>query len=153
MQTKEVTILVVDDDEIDVKAIKRAFHKAKIVNPVVVAGNGEEALDILRGENGQTQIARPYLILLDINMPRMGGLSFLKHMRADESISDAIVFILSTSDDDADRLSAYKNHVAGYVLKTQVGKDFMELVGMLDHYWKVVEFPIDREPEGRFQPR
>lgn len=144
MDTKAVTILLVDDDVIDVKSIKRAFVKARIGNPVVVAGNGEEALEILRGQNGREQIERPYLILLDINMPRMGGLQFLKVLRADNEIADSVVFILTTSDDDADRLSAYDHNVAGYILKSQVGKDFLELISMLDHYWKIVEFPIDR---------
>ena len=87
------------------------------------------------------QVPRPYIILLDLNMPRMGGLEFLKEVRADPGLSDSVVFVLTTSDDDADRCQAYRQHIAGYCVKSRVGADFLELTGLLKAYWRVVELP------------
>ena len=136
-----VTILLVEDDEIDAEAIQRAFAKHKVANPVVVARDGIEALDYLRGENGKTAIARPYMVLLDLNMPRMNGFEFLAALRADASIADSIVFVLTTSDLDEDKVSAYDYQVAGYTVKSKVGESFLELATMVNAYWRIVEFP------------
>lgn len=141
MATKEVTILLVEDDELDVDMTTRAFKKAKIANPIVSAADGQVALDYLRGENGRDRIERPYIVLLDLNMPRMGGHEFLQEVRNDPTLTDSIVFVLTTSDADRDRWAAYEKHVAGYILKSKVGEGFMELISMLDHYWKIVELP------------
>ena len=101
-----------------------------------------EALSILRGEDGHDQIDRPYMILLDLNMPRMNGIEFLEEIRGDESLRKSVVFVLTTSDSDRDILSAYDNHVASYMVKSRVGDDFMQVIKMLDHYWRVIELPI-----------
>lgn len=138
---KTVTFLVVEDDEVDVKGIMRAFKRMKIANPIVRAEDGLEALDYLRGTNGKQQIPSPYLILLDLNMPRMGGLEFLDAIRQDEDLDTSIVFVLTTSKDDEDRIAAYKKHIAGYVVKTDVQSSFDQAINMLDCYWRVVEFP------------
>ena len=138
---KTVTFLVVEDDEVDVKGIMRAFQRMKIANPVVRAEDGLEALDFLRGTNGKTKIFSPYLILLDLNMPRMNGLEFLDVIRQDEDLDTSIVFVLTTSDDDEDRVAAYKKHISGYVVKTDVQSSFDQAITMLDHYWRVIEFP------------
>ncbi|MEO1525119.1 MAG: response regulator [Planctomycetota bacterium] len=137
-----VSILLVDDDQIDVESIRRSFKKQKIANPITVAKDGLEALAILRGEADGETIDRPYLILLDLNMPRMGGIEFLKTIRDDEELKKSVVFVLTTSDDDRDVVAAYENQVAGYMVKSRVGEDFVEMIGMLDHYWRVIEFPI-----------
>ncbi len=139
--TKAATILLVEDDDLDVEATRRAFTKAKIANPIVHANNGEEALDVLRGDNGKEKLARPYIILLDLNMPRMNGIEFLEHIRDDEELADSIVFILTTSDAHEDQWAAYKKQVAGYIVKNNVGTDFLKLISLLEHYWKVVELP------------
>lgn len=141
MNNKTVHVLLVDDDDIDVMAVKRAFRKHKIANPVTVAKDGIEALARLRGADGHDPLPRPFVILLDINMPRMNGLQFLDELRKDEQIQDAVVFILTTSAHDEDRSAAYKQHVAGYIVKTDVGGGFLDLVDMLDSYWRVVELP------------
>jgi len=141
MANKDINVLIVDDDEIDVMAIQRAFMALKIANPTYIAHDGIEALEILRGGDGQPPLGRPYVILLDINMPRMNGLEFLQVLRADEQLKDAIVFILTTSSDDRDRLEAFRYNVAGYILKTNPGDSFLEAINMLDHYWKVVQLP------------
>lgn len=136
---KEVTILVVDDDDVDVMGVERALKKLRIGNPLVRARDGLEALALLRAPE---VIPRPYIILLDINMPRMNGLEMLAELRADAALSSSVVFILTTSKDDADKVAAYQQHVAGYIIKSQVGDGFLRVLEMLDHYWRVVELPV-----------
>lgn len=138
---KTVHILLVEDDEIDVMGVQRAFKKLKIANPLTVAHNGLEALQILRGEGGREAPRKPYMVLLDLNLPRMNGIEFLTELRRDPELHNTIVFVLTTSRDDEDRFAAYEFNVAGYMVKSKIGKDFMELVAMLDHYWRVIEFP------------
>ncbi len=99
--SREVNILVVEDDEIDVMALLRAFKKLKIANPVTVAKDGIEGWEAIQN------LARPYLLILDINMPRMNGIEFLEKIRASEKFHDSIVFILTTSTDDQDKFEAY----------------------------------------------
>lgn len=141
VQTNPVTILLVDDDDVDAMGVQRALQKLKILNPVVRARDGVEGLQKLREPNA---VPRPYLILLDINMPRMNGIEMLTELRKDSALSDSVVFILTTSQDDEDKLRAYNQHVAGYIVKTRVGDGFMRVMEMLDHYWRVVELPLAR---------
>ena len=139
MATKTVTILLVEDDEVDIKGIQRALRKHKVVNPMIVVNDGVEALEVLRRADHHT--LRPYLILLDINMPRMNGIEFLREVRNDPQLRDSIVFVLTTSRADEDRFEAYHLNVAGYIVKADAGSGFMNAVDMLDRYWKIVEFP------------
>ena len=141
MTNKTVTFLVVEDDEVDIKALKRAFKKLHLANPILFASDGIEALEILRGENGQEKLDKPYLILLDLNMPRMNGIEFLDEVRKDAEHHGAIVFIMTTSSAEEDRIKAYNKNVAGYMLKSNAGDSFLNALSMLDHYWRVVEFP------------
>lgn len=143
MAQREVHLLLVDDDDIDTEALQRALRKARIANKLTVVGDGIEALDVLRGTGGREPLPRPFLILLDLNMPRMNGQEFLEELREDEDLHDSIVFVLTTSDADRDKLAAYAKNVAGYIVKHRAGEDFLKLIGMLDCYWKVVEFPPD----------
>lgn len=136
-----VTVLLIDDNDIDREAVRRAFAKLKIANPIVEASDGLEGLARLRGTPDQPPLQRPYLILLDINMPRMHGIEFLRHLRANEQLQDSVVFVLTTSKSDEDRLASYDFNVAGYIIKSDVGAGFLRLVEMLQHYWKVVELP------------
>lgn len=140
-----VQVLLVEDDEIDAEAVKRAFRKQRIANPIHLVPNGLEALNVLRGTNGVAPLQRPHLVLLDLNMPKMGGLEFLEELRKDPQLRDTIVFVLTTSDADRDKISAYGKNVAGYVLKSRVGEDFINLVNVIDHYWRYVEFPPAQE--------
>jgi CheY-like chemotaxis protein len=133
--SRVVTILLVEDDEVDVKALKRAFEKLKVANPLVVARDGVEALDLLR------EIPRPYLIITDINMPRMNGIELLRQIRQSDQFRDSIVFVLTTSNDEQDKIDAYDLNVAGYMLKTDMGTSFSRAISLIDNYWKVVEFP------------
>lgn len=135
---RPVSLLIVDDDDIDTTALRRALHKLKLLNPLYRAKDGMEALEILR--NGQ--IPSPYVILLDINMPRMNGIEFLEILRADPQLTHAVVFVLTTSKSDEDILAAYREHVAGYLLKQRMDSDFLQVIGLLDHYWRVIELPV-----------
>lgn len=135
---RPVSLLIVDDDDIDTTALRRALHKLKLLNPLYRAKDGMEALEILR--NGE--IPSPYVILLDINMPRMNGIEFLEILRADPQLTHAVVFVLTTSKSDEDILAAYREHVAGYLLKQRMDSDFLQVIGLLDHYWRVIELPV-----------
>jgi CheY-like chemotaxis protein len=141
MTVRTVTILLVDDDKVDTMAVKRSFRELKIANPVIEAHNGIEALELLRGENGHEKVPEPLLILLDLNMPRMGGIEFLEELRRDPLLCRALVFVMTTSAAEEDRRLAYLKNVAGYVLKNRLGQSFLEAIGMLEHYWRVIEFP------------
>ena len=138
-QYQEVTVVLIDDDDVDAMGIARALKKLKILNPLVRARDGLEGLELLRGSQA---VKRPYIILLDINMPRMNGLEMLDELRNDEALANAVVFILTTSKDDEDKTAAYRQHVAGYIVKSEVENGFLEMVSMLDHYWRVVELPV-----------
>lgn len=137
---KDVDILLVEDDEVDARAVERAFRKQKIGNPITVACDGVEALEFLRGQNGKS-LPRPYIILLDLNMPRMNGIEFLKELRDDENLRTSVVFVLTTSNDDRDKTAAYEQVVAGYIVKSEAGKDFLELVQMLERFTIIVKLP------------
>ena len=141
---RTINILLVEDDEIDAMAIQRAFRKKKIANPIHLAENGIQALDILRGSNGHAPLPRPYLVLLDLNMPQMNGIEFLEALRKDPRLNDSLVFVLTTSADDQDKVAAYKQHVAGYMVKSKAGDDFVHLMTVLDGYWRYVEFPPEK---------
>ena len=138
---RELCILLVEDDTIDQQAIVRAFARERIANKIIVANDGVEAIEHLRGTGGRPRLDRPYIVLLDWNLPRMNGLEFLRELRSDPALRDTIVFVLTTSRSDEDRLAAYGEHVAGYILKEMVGHTFLELVHMLNSYWTVVALP------------
>jgi CheY-like chemotaxis protein len=138
---RPVTVLVVEDDEVDLMAIQRGFKQHKVANELVCAKDGVEALQILRGEDGRAALAAPYIILLDLNMPRMNGFEFLQTIRQDAALRTAIVFVLTTSKSDEDRAKAYSANVAGFIVKADAGRGFLGAVEMLDHYWRVVELP------------
>lgn len=141
MASREVSFLLVEDDNVDVMAMRRTFETLKIANPLIVARNGIEALAHLRGEDGHKKLEPPFLILLDLNMPKMNGLEFLDVLRDDPELRTAVVFVMTTSNHDRDRVSAYERNVAGYVVKANPAESFTESMRMIDHYWRVVEFP------------
>jgi CheY-like chemotaxis protein len=141
MTGRTVNVLLVEDNLIEQEAVRRAFAREHIGNPIITAVDGIEALARLRGAPGVERIPRPFLILLDLNMPRMNGLEFLTELRADPDLRDSIVFVLTTSRSDEDRVASYNLNVAGYIVKSDVGAGFVRLLGLLDHYWRIVEFP------------
>ncbi|AAZ27026.1 MULTISPECIES: response regulator [Colwellia] len=133
----DVTLLLVEDDDVDAMTIERSFLKQRIANPIVRAYDGIEALELLRSN----KVSRPLIILLDLQMPRMGGIEFLKELRADENLSELVVFVLTTSKSEEDMLSSYRQHIAGYFVKGKSGAKFLDIVNVLDSYWKVVQLP------------
>jgi len=144
MTDMPVTVLVVDDDAIDIAAIRRSFAALHITNPLVEATNGVEALEHLRGDNNRPKLARPNIVLVDLNMPRMSGIELLDELRADPQLCTTVVFVLTTSDAEEDRWQCYERHIAGYMLKHQPGKHFHESIALLEHYFRVNEFPPEQ---------
>lgn len=134
---REVTLLLVEDDDVDAMTIERSFKTNRIANPVVRAYDGREALEMLQ----KKEVNSPYVILLDLQMPRMNGIEFLEALRADKELAHSVVFVLTTSKAEEDMIAGYENHIAGYFLKDQSGDNFIDLVNVLDSYWKVVHFP------------
>jgi CheY-like chemotaxis protein len=128
-----VTVLLVDDDKADTMAVRRSFLSLNIANPVIEARNGIEALDRLRGLNGYEMVPRPCLVMLDLNMSRMGGIEFLGAMRADPLLRRILVFVMTTAA-VADRMRAYNLNVADYMLKHRPGQSFFKAIGMLWHF-------------------
>jgi CheY-like chemotaxis protein len=141
--TETLSIVVVDDDHVDRRMVTRSIRQRGIANPTVEARDGLEALALLRGEGGR--ISWPYVVLLDINMPRLGGLGLLEQLRADPVLRGTVVFMLTTSDDDRDIAAAYANQVAGYIVKSDAGKGLVELTTMLEQFRLTVSFPTDRD--------
>jgi CheY-like chemotaxis protein len=138
MNGQRLNILLVEDDEVDVMNVQRAFAMNHITNPLFVAGNGVEALAKLRrGEIPK----RRRIILLDLNLPRMNGIEFLRELRKDPELSATPVVVLTTSNDDRDKVDAYNLNVAGYLLKPVTFANFSETMAALNKYWTLVELP------------
>ena len=138
MAGQPVNILLVEDDELDVENVRRAFRKNNIANPLWTAGNGVEALEMLRTD---VVPAQRRLVLLDLNLPRMNGLEFLHAIRRDPALSSTPVVVLTTSNDERDKVEAYHLNVAGYLLKPVSFASFAELMSTLNKYWALVELP------------
>ena len=133
-----LNILLIEDDEVDVLNVRRAFQKNNIANPLFVASNGLEALEQLRGK----MIPRERrIVLLDLNMPKMNGIEFLRELRQDPELKLTPVVVLTTSNDERDRIEAYNLNVAGYLLKPVTFSNFCEVMTALNKYWALVELP------------
>lgn len=141
MEDSKINILLVEDDEVDIMNVQRAFKKNRITNSLFVTRNGLEALDLLRGKGEQIVTPIPKIILLDINMPKMGGLEFLTELRKDEKLKSLSVFVMTTSNEDKDKIAAYNLNVAGYILKPLSFESFVSAVAILSHYWHLCERP------------
>ncbi len=139
MNDTTIGIMLVEDDQVDQMTVKRAFKQNKVANPLYCAENGEEALAMLRGD-GIEKVA-PKIILLDLNMPKMGGIEFLEELRSDPNLKKITVFVLTTSQADEDIIATSKYNVAGYIVKPVSFDSFREAVKILDAYWALCEFP------------
>ncbi|MBI5816010.1 MAG: response regulator [Nitrospinae bacterium] len=140
----DLPILLVEDDVVDVKTVKRAFKENRITNPLYIAGNGEEALAFLRREgqfNNPEAAPRPGIILLDLNMPVMNGIEFLKVVKADEDLKRIPVIVLTTSKEENDRVNSYNLSVAGYIIKPVEFDKFVEAVKTIKLYWSLSLLP------------
>lgn len=140
---RPINILLVEDDEVDIMNVQRAFKKGNILNPLFIAKNGLEALNMLRDIKDNPAIV-PHerrLILLDLNMPKMGGIEFLQNLRNDENLKSIPVVILTTSNQDRDLVEAYNLNVAGYLIKPVQFAHFVDLMTTLNKYWSFSEIP------------
>jgi len=134
-----IKIMLVEDDPGDRKLIKGALLKQKIGNEVIVAESGEDALDYLANSKaGNSEYPSPSLILLDLNMPGMGGKEFLRRIKDDDATDTIPVVILTTSDSEKDILESYKLHAAGYIKKPVGLQGFLDVMESLEDYWFVI---------------
>lgn len=140
MTKENVKILLVDDDSIDRRTVKHAFKKLNIPNEIIEANHGASAFEILEGKHAKLSLDQPFLVLLDINMPVLDGFGFLNKIRNHKQLKKAIVFILTTSNNERDRLKAYDYQVAGYLVKSSLEKDFLDKFRMLHKFIQSVEF-------------
>lgn len=136
-----IRILLVEDDDGDAKAVERTFLKARIANPILRALDGIEAMEILKGTDKKPRLEPPFLLLVDLNMPRMNGIQLVTAIREDPDLHDTIVFMLTTSNRAEDKQAAYFLNVTGYILKEKAGEDFLKLFSLVDSYWRIVEMP------------
>lgn len=141
MISQNIRVLLVEDDDIDAEAVKRGFAKAGLECPLYRATNGVQALQMLRDKDGNFQNV-PYIVLLDLKLPQMNGSEFLTEIRADEQLRKSVVFVLTTSNDAKDKLTAYSHCVAGYITKSNAGVEFRNLIQLLGTYSEINEFPI-----------
>ncbi len=130
-------ILLVEDDRIDAMTVKRALKDLKVTNQLVHTVNGEEALDYLRNESNK----KPCVILLDLNMPKMNGIEFLKITKGEEGLKKIPVVVLTTSREEQDVTESFNLSVAGYIVKPVDYKRFVEAIRVLDLYWTLSELP------------
>lgn len=127
--------MLIEDDNIDVIAVKRAFTDLKITNPLVCSDDGKAALEQLKNGNAQ----KPCLIILDLNMPKMNGFEFLHAIKSDNALKQIPVVILTTSNDKQDKIKTFESSVAGYVVKPANYSNFLEAVRTINMYWTLSE--------------
>jgi CheY-like chemotaxis protein len=137
MAAEIAKFLIVDDDVIAVTALERSIRTLGLANPVRVARDGKEALDVLQGTSADP-LAPPFILLVDLDMPRMNGLELLDAIRADPKLDRTVAFMLSSSDDIA---AAYDRHVAGYLLKGASPRDSRPALEMLGDFCNAVVLP------------
>ena len=130
-------ILLVEDDKVDAMTVKRALKEIHVTNHVETAGNGEEALEYLRAHKDE----EPCIILLDLNMPRMNGIEFLKVAKQDELLKMIPVVVLTTSKEDQDKVESFKLSVAGYMIKPVDYQKFVDVMRTINIYWTLSELP------------
>lgn len=136
-------VLLVEDDNVDAMTVKRAFKDLKLSNTLEHHVNGEEALAYLQGPD----VKIPCVILLDLNMPRMNGIEFLKIVKKDDTLKQIPVIVLTTSNEECDVVDSFRLCVAGYIVKPVDYKKFVEAIRTIDLYWTLSELP-DSSAEG-----
>jgi CheY-like chemotaxis protein len=131
-------ILLIEDDYVDVLTVKRALKEINVQNELVVAENGEKALEYLDDPENE----RPGIILLDLNMPRMNGIEFLEVVKTNEKHKIIPVIVLTTSSQEKDRVESFKLSVAGYMTKPVIYEEFVGVMKIIDKYWTCSDMPI-----------
>lgn len=131
------SIMLIEDDKIDAMTVKRALKELAVPNQLVISGNGDEALDFLNDINNP----KPCIIIMDINMPKMNGIEFLKTLKSDFSLRSLPVIILTTSRQESDRVDSFNHGVAGYMIKPVDYDQFLEVMKSIVTYWTTSELP------------
>lgn len=137
-------ILMAEDDEHDIIATKRAWKAHSMLNPLYVVNDGEECLDYLfhRGRFAEAGAApRPGILLLDINMPKMDGLTVLRHIRESEEFHTLPVIMLTTSKGEEDRARSYNLGANAYIVKPVGFENFSEAIRTIQLFWQLTELP------------
>ena len=134
---KKLKILLIEDDMIEIMKLNRTISRLKLDHTIVEANNGEEALEVLEQKDNL-----PDIILLDINMPKINGIEFLKILKKDDILKYIPTIILSTSNNQKDLLECYKTGVAGYVIKPLKYEDYVSKIEKLLAYWSVNELIV-----------
>ena len=130
-------ILLAEDDQVDAMTAERAFKEIQVTNPRVIVENGEEALEYLKNTNNE----KPGIILLDLNMPRMNGVEFLKIVKKDDELKRIPVIVLTTYKEEQDKVESFNFGVAGYMIKPVDYQKFVEVVRTISLYWTLSELP------------
>jgi CheY-like chemotaxis protein len=128
-------ILLVEDDKADIITVKRALKECDAANQLFTVSNGEEALSFLRDERNP----RPGFILLDLNMPKMGGIEFMEIVKHDDDLKHIPIVVLTTSRQESERIESFQLGVAGYIIKPMNYHQFVDMVKGITHYWSISE--------------
>jgi len=139
-----MNIFIVEDDDLDAEILERGLRKVDSSASLTRARDGVEALEMLKQDAASHTLPRPFFILLDINMPRMNGHEFLARVRATDEMKDALVFVFTTSTNQADIDRAYRNNANGYIVKPHGSNSLNEVLKLLDSFWKVCEHPVGK---------
>ena len=134
-------ILLIEDDDVDVMTVNRALRDSKVTNQLIPMSDGEKAIEHLRDERA----AKPSIILLDLNMPKMDGVEFLKIVKADKALKKIPVVILTTSNSDRDVIKSFELGAAGYMVKSVDYEKFVETIRAIDRYWTLSKLPSNGE--------
>ena len=135
--TSSKSVMLVEDDNVDVMSVKRAFKDLNIKNQLIITPNGEEALEYLNNNNNTP----PCIILLDLNMPKMNGLEFLRIIKTDENLKKIPVIVLTTSSQQEDIIESFKLGVAGYMVKSVDYIEFTQVIKTINLYWTSSKVP------------
>ncbi|MCG7897018.1 MAG: response regulator [Candidatus Thiodiazotropha lotti] len=135
MLNKTESILLIEDDRVDIMTVQRALKKNKISNPLFIARTGHEAFNMLRGDHGEKQVT-PALILLDLNLPKMSGIEFLHKIRNDPNLSDQRIIVLTSSNEPKDRDAAFEYDVDDYIVKPHSFSEFTRAIATILELWE-----------------
>lgn len=138
----DINILLVEDNDLDVEILRRGLKKIGATGALIRARDGAEALEILERNTVEKILPHPYVILLDINMPRMNGHEFLAALRETEPLNDARVFVFTTSDSKKDVALAYKKNANGYIVKPNTSSELNDILMSLKQFWDICEHPV-----------
>jgi CheY-like chemotaxis protein len=144
MEAKDKSILLVEDDEIDVETVQRAFETNRVANPLRVVHNGAEALAYLRREGefaAREDVEQPAIVLLDLNMPVMNGIEFLREVKSDDELKKIPIVVLTTSREETDLVESYRLGAAGYIVKPVDFEKFLDAMKVFNLYWSLSELP------------